>query len=348
MMSISTKKRVRATRVSAAVLLAAGLTAAACAPAPSGTQSAGSSNAPGGTTGTVAPTTTMPSVLAGRPNEVVHEQRTFVDASRKTPAGKSVGGIPGTPELPSRTLVTEIYHPAAPGPRPLIMFSHGSNGHPEKFTRLLNAWAAAGYVVAAPAFPLTNSHAPAGYANNFDVWDQPRDISFVLDQVLAASTTPGDALNGRIDPGRIGAAGLSLGGATTYSLAFNECCREPRFKAYEVFAGALLPMPKEYVFDHSVPLLIMHGDNDPTLPYSGAADAYVKAKPPKYFVTLQGALHAPAFEDFPDWDAKYHGLVDKTTVAFWDVYLAGETKAPGNIESFAVVPGVSTMQQQQA
>ena len=43
--------------------------------------------------------------------------------------------------------------PRGKGPFPLIVFAHGSAGHPEKFTKLFSSWAAAGYIVAAPAFP---------------------------------------------------------------------------------------------------------------------------------------------------------------------------------------------------
>ena len=39
----------------------------------------------------------------------------------------------------------------------------------------------AGYAIAAPAFPLTNSHAADPNSNNPDVAQQPGDVSFVLD-----------------------------------------------------------------------------------------------------------------------------------------------------------------------
>ncbi|MBI2706363.1 MAG: dienelactone hydrolase family protein [Actinobacteria bacterium] len=317
------------------------LALAACAPATTGPGSGGPASSD--TSAPASTTTTAPSVLTGRPNELTREQRTFVDPSRKTPAGKTVGDVVGTPEQPSRTLVTEIYYPTTPGPRPLILFSHGSNGHPDKFTNLLSAWAMAGYVVAAPAFPLTNSKAPNGFANNFDVWDQPKDISFVLDQVLAASTTPGDALNGRVDPSRIGASGLSLGGATTYGLGFNPCCLDSRLKAFIVMAGALLPFPQDYAFDRSVPLLIMHCDNDPTLPYaSSAVRAFGLAQPPKYLVTMTGCFHAFAFENEPR--TQYDELVQKTTVDFWDAYLAGEQSQLALLDTDAVAVDGSTLQ----
>jgi hypothetical protein len=101
---------------------------------------------------------------------------TFVDTTR--PTVPSVG-----PTLPSRTLATAIYRPNRHGQFPLIVFAHGASGHPVKFTKLFSAWADAGYVVAAPAFPLTNDHAAS--QNLGDLAQQPGDMSFVLDHVLA-------------------------------------------------------------------------------------------------------------------------------------------------------------------
>jgi dienelactone hydrolase len=275
----------------------------------------------------------MPDIVAARPYEVVHEQRTFVDPSRPTREGKQ------SPAQPDRTLVTELYHPDAQGPFPTIVFAHGSNGHPDKFTHLLSAWAAAGYVVAAPAFPLTNNTVPAAAANNPDLWNQPDDVSFVLDQMLAASAAVDDPLAGKVDSSRLGAAGLSLGGATTYGVVFNDCCRDPRFNSAVVLAGATIPLSQAYDLGRGIPLLIMHGDRDLALPHSMAVEAYGLAIPPKYFVTLVGGSHAEPFEDV---DTPYDAIVDRTTIAFWDVYLAGFSDRRSEIETAAVVEGLST------
>ncbi len=313
---------------------------AACAQSTEGARGPALTDGPTNTEGATTLRTPVP-VVAGRPNQFEHQQRTFVDRVRKTPAGHPSGGSTPPAEKPSRTLVTEIYYPVSPGPRPLIMFSHGLGGHPSKFTKLFSVWAAAGYVVVAPAFPLTNSDVPGWLADGFDLWDQPRDISFVLDQVLAASTTPGDPLEGRVDPARLGAAGLSLGGATTFALGFNPCCRDDRFRAVEILSGAMLPMPDAYTFEVSVPVLIIHGDKDASLPYSGAVQAFGLAKPPKYLVTLIGGTHAPPYEDEP---SPHDELVERATVDFWDAYLAGETDRLAELERDAAVDGLSGIQ----
>ena len=144
--------------------------------------------------------------------EVEHLTLDLVDPSRVTPRA-NVPGHDGRSWSPRST------SPPVPGPFPLITFSHGWAGHPRKFTQLFEAWAEAGYVVAAPAFPLSNDQAPGG-ATSDDVTNQPGDISFVIDEVLAASEDAADPLYGAVDPDHIGTAGLSLGGVTTYGLAF--------------------------------------------------------------------------------------------------------------------------------
>src|SRR4051812_28537771 len=93
----------------------------------------------------------------------------LVDRSRPTGAGSA------TPWRPERPLATTVYQPAAAGAYPLIVFAHGLTGHPDKFTRLLSAWSSAGFVVAAPAFPLTNGEVPGAEDNWTDVSEQPAD-----------------------------------------------------------------------------------------------------------------------------------------------------------------------------
>jgi predicted dienelactone hydrolase len=70
----------------------------------------------------------------------------------------TIRSLPLVDEGRGRTLTTTLYVPdGVDEQRPLIVYGHGFDGHPRKFTKLLGAWASAGYVVAAPTFPLTTS-----------------------------------------------------------------------------------------------------------------------------------------------------------------------------------------------
>jgi len=260
----------------------------------------------------------------------------LVDPTRPTPEGAA------TPAAPERTLVTTIYLPDAPGPRPLIVCSHGLSGHPDKFSKLLSTWAEAGYVIAAPAFPTTNSEVPGSEQNFTVAREQPGDVSFVLDEVLRLNDDEASRLAGKIDPERIGVAGLSLGGATTYSVAFNECCRDDRPDAAMVLAGALLPLAGDaWALDGHIPLLIVHGDADPALNYSMATDAYGRAEAPVWFVTLFGGAHAQPFED---WDSDHDEMVEQLTTDWWDATIGGDPTAIERFEQDAVVDGLSSLE----
>ena len=162
---------------------------------------------------------------------------TFVDGHRTTPAWD------GSPQLPSRTLVTTILYPAtgaaggptravaapdkAAGPFPLIVFGHGLGGAPSDYLPLLTTWASEGFVVAAPLFPLSNSNVPGG-PDEGDVVNQPMDMAYVLDAVLFDSLLPTGTLSGLVNPKEIGAAGHSNGAVTTLGLVANTCCFDAR------------------------------------------------------------------------------------------------------------------------
>jgi dienelactone hydrolase len=259
------------------------------------------------TTATTLPTRT----------EVEHLTLDLVDPSRPTPAGA------GLPASDHRELTTEVYLPAGTGPFPFIAFSHGLAGHPRKFTELFEVWAEAGYAIAAPAFPLSNDEVP-GEPTFADLAEQPGDISFVIDQVLAANEDPDDPLYGTVDPEHIGVAGLSLGGATTYGVAFNDCCCDDRPIAAMILDGARLAVGGEFQMDSGLPLLIMHADEDYALPYSEAVDAYADAAAPKWFVTIHETVHAEPYENTPD---PADAMVGEVTTAFWDLWLKGDGSA---------------------
>lgn len=282
----------------------------------------------------------MDAAAGAVPGGVTVVTETFVDTSRPTPASGSL------PEVGSRSLETTIYVPPGRGRRPLIVFAHGMSGHPDKFTRLLTSWAEAGYVVAAPAFPLTNDTVPEEARATGDVANQPEDLSFVLSAVLDLDRDRRSALHRRIDRDAIGVGGLSLGGATAYGAVFTDCCADDRFVAAAVLDGLVLPVGPDQEtgtpnLDGRVPLLVVHSDTDPALPYTLAVDAVGSAAPPVWFVTLHGASHASQFEnDVTDYDE----IGERITLDFWNATLEGKRGAFGRLERDATVAGLSSIE----
>ncbi len=272
------------------------------------------------------------STVAGAKPKFTTWDETFVDESRATDAPES------ELDAPNRTLVTTIYRPRGKGPFPLIVFAHGIDGHPEKFTKLLSRWAAAGYAVAAPAFPLTNSHVANADGHADDTGNQAGDMSYVLDEVLALAKQRGSRLFRAIDTKQIGASGLSLGGLTTYQLVYGDCCRDDRIKAAAVFDGFL----QDAELDDHVPLLIAHSDSDPAIPYTSAQRVFADAKAPVWFVTLHGASHASQWEDDI---TPYDAIAEQITLDFWDATLRGKAKAFKRLVQHATVPGLSSIEE---
>jgi dienelactone hydrolase len=259
-----------------------------------------------------------PKADAGPAVSVQTFQVTLVDHSRPT------GATTSAPAQDQRVLATTITYPVGiDGPVPLVVLAHGNNGHPNKFTQLIGSWAAAGYVVAAPTFPLTSNTTPGGGSPG-DVSNQPADMSFVINEVLKMSRPKAAGpLDGLVDERHIGVAGLSLGGSTVYGLVYNTCCRDKRIDAAILMSPLRVPFTDGKDAWRHVPALFVHSDADPTW-YPISAQTYPLLATPKWFVTLHGSTHSGPFEDTPD---PADAVVPPITVAFWDRYLKGDPLA---------------------
>ena len=246
---------------------------------------------------------------------------TYVDTARATAAWGGVG------PKPSRTLVTTVWYPATgSGPYPLIVFAHGLGASPQDYQQLLSEWAASGSLVAAPLFPLSNGATPGG-PDGGDIGDQPGDMSFVIDQVLAASKTSGNPLSGLIDPKEIGAAGHSNGAITTLGLVADSCCRDPRIDAAVVMAGTTEGLGRgQYHLAAAPPVLIVQDVHDGLVPYGDAVAVYNGLRGPKALLALEwdaatdpsgGTAHMAASGVVGPTSA----AVVQSTTAFFDAFL---------------------------
>ncbi|HEX5616078.1 MAG TPA: dienelactone hydrolase family protein [Acidimicrobiia bacterium] len=251
---------------------------------------------------------------------VERRTETFVDESRPTVDGA------GDEVAPTRTLVTEIYVPDGTGPFPLIVHAHGMDGHPRKFRQLLAHWAEHGYVVAAPAFPLTNDEIDERVVGDFV--NQPADVSFVIDEVLALAADPDSPLSGIVDESTIGVSGLSLGGATTYGVGLHSCCLDERVDAIQVFDGIRLGFPDGDYVERTVPLLIVHGTADHVFAIETARESFAAAQSPAFLVTLADGTHAAPFEDT---ESPHDAAVLDITTRFWRAFLSDDADAEARL-----------------
>lgn len=256
---------------------------------------------------------------------VRHE--TFVDRTRRTSA-----------DIAQRSLATDIYVPGGEGPFPLVMHAHGMDGTSAKFTQLLSHWAEAGYMVVAPNFPRTNGDVADDLRDLADYLNQPGDVTFTLDQVLEMNE-PGGGLAGLIATDHIGISGLSLGGATTYPLLFNSCCRDERYVSAILMSALELPFENHpYDYTRRLPVLTFAGTDDALIPYELQQETITRLAGPKWNVTLPGGQHSQPFENNP---SPQDDLVLATTVDFWELTLRGDETAAERLASHATVDGLS-------
>jgi predicted dienelactone hydrolase len=228
------------------------------------------------------------------------------------------------------------------------VFAHGNGSNGAAYEPLLRQWAAAGYVIAAPTFPLSSQDAPGG-GTITDYTHQPGDVSFVITSMLRLDRAAGSPFHGVLAAGRVGVVGHSLGGATVLGVAANSCCADPRVRAAVSIDGLELPFGNGQFFaGRTVPFLFFHGDADQTIPYSSSVQAYSAAPPPKLFVTLHGAPHT-AFRQQGDATAPpppWEPVIVQSTLDFLARYLRNDTAALARLQQDATVPGVASLQDQ--
>jgi pimeloyl-ACP methyl ester carboxylesterase len=252
-----------------------------------------------------------------------------------------------------RRLVTYVRYPASgassendvsrasaargAGPFPLVVFGHGFAVTPSIYAPLLHALAAAGYVVAAPVFPLGNANAPGG-PDEQDIVNQPGDMSFVVSQMLAANSSPHGLLSGLVDPSRIAVAGHSDGGETALATAYDRDYRDSRVRAAIILSGAKISGPERLVFPAGgPPLLATQGSADKLNRPKDTRAFFDLAPRPKFLLTLLGAGHLPPYT----YEQPQLSIVERVTVAFLDHYFKGAPLGPLVVAGH--VPGVSTL-----
>jgi fermentation-respiration switch protein FrsA (DUF1100 family) len=234
-----------------------------------------------------------------------------------------------------RALATTVYYPEGTGRFPLVLFSHGLGGRPEDYAPLLRQWAAAGFVVAAPAYPHTS-----GGARDYDVLDvvnQPADASYVIGKVLALDKRSGDRFFGRLATDRVAAAGHSAGGITTVGMF--TLARDPRLDAGIVLSGNALGAGTGFR-GSPAPMLFVHGKRDQTISYASGKAAYDAVPWPKAMLSFPEGDHGETL--LRDGGASFEVLADATT-EFLRYALYGDPAAKTRIEKAAGQGDVATL-----
>jgi dienelactone hydrolase len=213
----------------------------------------------------------------------------------------------------SRTLVTYVRYPrAGAAPYPLVVFVHGFALTPAAYARLLDAWASAGYVVAAPLFPGESALAPGGPTES-DLINEPMDVRFVITRLLSSP------LRRLIDPRRIAVAGQSDGGVAALAAAYADRLRDRRLGAAMVFSGAQTPALHFTYGPNRPPLLAVQGAADSINHPANTLAFFRLAHRPKFLLWL---LHGEHLQPYTT-DRGQLAIVERVTLAFLDHYLRG-------------------------
>jgi dienelactone hydrolase len=225
---------------------------------------------------------------------------TFTDTSRPIVATAKHAAAP------SRTLVTTIYYPssgpaplggsaplAGGGPFPMLMYSHGYSSNRGEATRVANRLASYGYIIVSPDFPLTNIQSNNSHPDIDDAANQPGDVSYLIDQLLAFSHDPKHLLASGVDEARIGALGVSLGGLTTLLVTFHPKFHDPRIKVAMPIAALSGFFAEGFYHTRDLPVLLVHGDLDAIVNYQlNARRAFTRAMPNARLLTVAKGTHS--------------------------------------------------------
>lgn len=257
-----------------------------------------------------------------------------------------------------REIPIRIYLPAADGPAPVVLFSHGLGGSRTGSPYLGRHWAARGYMAVFLQHPGSDvsvwrnvrraqrmaAMRKAASPSNFLL--RVQDVPAVIDQLESWNESDGHPLRGRLDLQKLGMSGHSFGAVTTQAVSGQESARprisfrEPRIQA------AILLSPssprrggdsRQAFGEVSIPWLLMTGTHD--VAPIGDADmdsrlAVFPALPPggKYELVLDKAEHS-AFTDRPlpgdqqPRNPNHHRAILALSTAFWDAYLRQDQQA---------------------
>lgn len=345
----------------AALLLATLLVAAGCArdgddDARASTGASPSPSAAPTTASTTASTTTVPPLgcpepVDGRPADagpyaVGRQVANYIDPARDTEPSPASGRAATTGRvLPVAVLYPALGTPGAPvtdgaepaaGRFPVVVYSHGVASNGMERHDALSRWAAAGYVVVAPTFPLSSR--PSSEIT--DLPNQPGDVVFVTETFRSAVQDPANPLHAKVLSDCLAVAGHSLGGATTLAAAFDPCCDQLDPDAVIDIAGVAVNLTPGASFGQSAPrpTLIVHGTLDATVPISHSEQAFAELRGPRWLLTFPDGNHNSMFGP-PEVE-----VLTASVVAFLDAELKGAPAALDALPATVDASGIATLQ----
>jgi pimeloyl-ACP methyl ester carboxylesterase len=240
-------------------------------------------------------------------------------------------------ESRGRTIPVTVYYPVAAGVYPLVVFAHGYASSAATYATLEQDVAAAGFVIAAPDFPLSSTAVTSEPVR--DPVAQATDVSFVIDSLLDSATRPTELAN-RIAATHVGVIGHSDGGITAAGVAYNSDYADSRIGAAVILSGAAVSFPGDWFTTSSPPLLAIHGDADEVNPFGASEAIFDGATGPKWLVKVLGGSHLGPFTTDPS-----EASVSVLVADFLHAQLEGDAGAASRIDSDAETGSLALVDQ---
>ena len=280
--ALSAPDGARRLRTAACVVAVAvlGLVAAGCSGSDSGGTAA---DAPATSSTTVADAATLASMVEGRGKYAVGVRTVEVTGARgrvlpveiwyPVEPASAAGAQPATYDFPGLEVPTEqavIGAPPAPGPFPLVVYSHGSGGLRYVSGFLTEHLASHGFVVVAPDHlgntaldEFTGSAEPQEQVAQ----DRPVDVQAVIDAATSGALGFED-ITPAIDTAHVGVIGHSFGGFTALTTGANASAAggEPEVDAVVGMAPYSEIIDDQTLGANKVPTMLLSGTSDVTTP----------------------------------------------------------------------------------
>jgi pimeloyl-ACP methyl ester carboxylesterase len=250
----------------------------------------------------------------------------------------------------------KIYLPAAaPGPSPVIVFSHGLGRSCEDYAYLGLAWASRGFLTVFVQHPGSDESVWRGslrphqrlkqaYENKANLYQRPGDLRFVLDR-LTELQRQGGSWAGRADMSRVGAAGNDWGAEAALALAGElmpdgGTALDPRIEAVLALSPTVEPGALSWEAAYGgirVPCFYITGtDDNGRIGDTKASQRRIpfdfNDRAEQYLMILYGgdhmvyAGHRHGRREIAQ-DAVYQRLIRDGSLLFWEAYLKKDPSA---------------------
>lgn len=134
-----------------------------------------------------------------------------------------------------------------------------------------------------------------------------------------------------------------MGAGITMGVGSNTCCRDERVQAGVLMAASTPTLYRDDWFvPPTPPILMIHGDQDDTLPYVGGRRIFSTAPAPRFFLTILGGDHGAPYTGRSD--SAGAGVVISATIDFFDTYLKGRPDGVARLRADSNRAGVARLE----